>query len=193
MTPALFLDRDGTVIEHVHHLVRHEDVRLIRGAAAAIRLAREHGFKCVVVTNQSVVGRGMLTEAGLAEVHREMERQLAESNAAVDAIYYCPAAPSASGAFEDEHPERKPRPGMLLRAAGDQGIDLSQSWMVGDTKTDIDAGINAGCAGQVLVRTGLGASVERDDPQCGEWLVAPDLLGAVEAILERVRNRSVNS
>jgi len=151
LRPAVFLDRDGTIIEHVHHLTDPADVRLVPGAAEAIVALRLAGYACVVVTNQSVIGRGMLTEEGLRRVHDEMCRQLAERGAVLDGIYHCPIVPRTDDPTVVEHPDRKPGPGMLLRAARELGIDLSRSWMVGDSVSDILAGRNAGCRGTVLI------------------------------------------
>ena len=161
MTPAVFADRDGTLIELVHHLTDPADVRLISGAAQAIVDLRRAGWPVVVITNQSVLGRGKLTEAGLADVHAEMTRQLADHGAAVDGIYVCPLAPTIKDPTIIEDPMRKPGPGMLLQAAAELGLDLSRSWMVGDTVSDMLAGKNAGCR-SILVRTGYGASYDHD-------------------------------
>ncbi len=155
--PAAFLDRDGTIIEHVHYLTDPRDVRLLPGAAGAIRRLREAGYACVVVTNQSAIGRGMLTEAGAVQlIHDEMNRQLAAEGVAVDAIEFCPDLPSGSDRTAVESLDRKPGPGMLFRAAEELGLDLDASWMVGDLVSDVLAGINAGCRGSILVRTGPG-------------------------------------
>lgn len=165
MRAAVFLDRDGTVIEQVHHLVDPARVRLIEGAAGAIRTLQALDFACVIVTNQSVIGRGLLTEAGLEQVHAELHRQLAEHGVRLDGIYHCPVAPAAEAEGDRavvEHPDRKPGPGMLRRAARELLLDLGRSWMVGDMLSDTRAGRNAGVAGTILVRTGLGASVEAD-------------------------------
>lgn len=179
---AVFLDRDGTLIDLVHHLTDPADVRLIPGAAAAVRNLRAAGYRVVIVTNQSVVGRGMLTEAGLAEVHAEMARQLAEEGTAVDAVYFCPLAPVQKDPTVIEHPMRKPGPGMLLQAAAEMGLDLAQSWMVGDTVSDMLAGRNAGCR-TVLVRTGYGAAYAHPRETYDD--VAEDLAAAAELIRER--------
>jgi len=176
MKPAVFLDRDGTIIEHVHHLTDPNAVRLIPGAAQGIRSLREQGFLVVVVTNQSVIGRGLLDDAGLAAIHLVMSSMLAREGAAVDAIYYCPVAPPA------KHPDRKPAPGMLLRAAAELAIALSDSWMVGDSISDVQAGRNAGCFGSILVRTGLGSGADLDDPAVEH--VSSSLLHASRFIIE---------
>jgi len=156
--PAVFLDRDGTVIAHEHHLADAALVRVLPEAAEGIRRLRAAGFVAVVVTNQSVIGRGLLDEPGLAAIHDAMARQLARFEAAVDAIHFCGHAPAGEDEERSEHPDRKPAPGMLLRAASELGIDLSASWMVGDSLRDILAGRNAGCRGCILVRSGPAAS-----------------------------------
>ncbi|MEM7508230.1 MAG: HAD family hydrolase [Pseudomonadota bacterium] len=164
LRPAAFLDRDGTVIELVHHLTDPADVRLIPGAGEAIARLNAAGIAVVIVTNQSVIGRGKLTEAGLEDVHAEMTRQLAPHGARVDGLYHCPVAPKIKDPRVIEHPDRKPGPGMLLRAAQEMALDLSRSVMVGDTISDMLAGRNAGCAASVLVRTGYGDRVDVPDP-----------------------------
>ena len=158
MTPAIFLDRDGTIIELVHHLNNPDEVRLIGGAGQAIKLLADAGFDIVIVTNQSVIGRGKLTQAGLAEVHAEMNRQLAQYDAQIAKIYFCPVVPTQKDQTIIENTMRKPGPGMLLQAAQEHGLDLDQSWMVGDTVSDMAAGKNAGCQ-SILVRTGYGDRV----------------------------------
>jgi len=180
MTPAVFLDRDGTLIELVHHLTDPGDVRLIPGAGAAVKALRRAGFPVVIVTNQSVIGRGKLTEAGLAEVHAEMRRQLAAAGTDVDAIYFCPLAPTIKDPTVIEDPMRKPGPGMLQAAARDHGLDLARSWMVGDTISDMLAGHNAGTR-SLLVATGYGEKVPVDAP--GITARAPDLAAAAALIL----------
>lgn len=164
LRPAAFLDRDGTVIELVHHLTDPANVRLIPGAGEALARLNAAGIAVVIVTNQSVIGRGKLTEAGLEDVHAEMTRQLTPHGARVDGLYHCPVAPKIKDPRAIEHPDRKPGPGMLLRAAQEMALDLSRSVMVGDTISDMLAGRNAGCAASVLVRTGYGDRVHVPDP-----------------------------
>ena len=156
MRPAVFLDRDGTIIESVHYLADPELVRLIDGAARAVRALRSAGYAFVVVSNQSAVGRGLLSVERLFEVHDAMCRQLAEQGARIDGFYFCPAVPASDDRTAVEHPDRKPAPGMLLRASIDLDLDLSRSWMIGDVVSDVLAGRNAGCLGSILVRSGLG-------------------------------------
>ena len=117
--PAIFLDRDGTVIEHVHYLCDPALVQLLPGVAKALIRFRRAGFARVLVTNQSAIGRGMLTAERLDEIHTEMNRQLADCGATIDAIYYCPDVPDDEDQTVVENPDRKPGPGMLLRAAAD--------------------------------------------------------------------------
>ena len=123
---------------------------MIDGVAEAIRKINESGYLAVVVTNQPVVARGEVSFEELEEIHNKMETLLGKEGAYLDAIYYCPHHPHKG--YEGERPElkidcdcRKPKPGMLLKAAADFNIDLSKSWMVGDGENDIKAGINAGC------------------------------------------------
>jgi D-glycero-D-manno-heptose 1,7-bisphosphate phosphatase len=174
--PAVFLDRDGTLIEERSYLTQPSQVQLLPGVALALARLRAAGFACVVVTNQSAIGRGMMTEADLACVHAELHRQLATAGVALDAIYHCPVVPVSDDKRVIEHPDRKPAPGMLLRAARELGLDLARSWMIGDQVSDALAGRNAGCRGSILVWTGH--ELDADDAP-----IALDLGAAVEMIL----------
>lgn len=187
MSPAIFLDRDGTVIEHVHHLIDPSLVKLIDGAAEAIKVFQRAGYACVIVTNQSVIGRGLLTLEGLDRIHEEMNRQLAEHGVTIDGIYFSPHAPKCDDMETIDHPDRKPGPGMLLRAADELNLDVSRSWMIGDSLSDVLAGRNAGCRGTMLVRTGCGAKVDADHPAIDE--VVNDLGAAPERILNHQTQR----
>jgi histidinol-phosphate phosphatase family protein len=182
--PAVFLDRDGTLIEHVHYLSDPAHVRLLPGAALALTRLRRAGFVCVLVTNQSAIGRGMITEARLHEIHVEMNRQLAEQGTALDAIYYCPDAPAGLDRTVIENSRRKPGPGMLLQAATEIGLKLADSWMVGDLISDVIAGLNAGCR-SILVASGqtTPSQLETHSPT-SSYLTATDFASAVEMILE---------
>jgi D,D-heptose 1,7-bisphosphate phosphatase len=180
--PAVFLDRDGTLIEHVHYLSDPERVRLLPGAAEALRRIRRAGFARVLVTNQSAVGRGMLTLGRLEQIHAELERQLAASGATLDAIYYCPEAPAGDDRTVVECSDRKPGPGMLLRAADELGLDLGASWMVGDLISDVLAGLNAGCR-SILVQSGQATAAEADI-LAGRCSVVADLGASVDLILD---------
>jgi histidinol-phosphate phosphatase family protein len=182
MSPAVFLDRDGTVIEHVHHLTRPEDVALIDGAAGAIAELSAKGFLCVLVTNQSVVGRGMLDMAGLDRVHARMNELLLDQGAKLDGIYVCVEVPQGDDQTKIEHPDRKPGPGMLLKAARDLDIDLGRSWMVGDSSSDLWAGRNAGCRESLLVLTGYGQRTFQGSEN--QWRAVPSIVQAAKTILQ---------
>lgn len=136
---AVFLDRDGTMAEDVSYCRRPEDFELFPNTAKAIKLLKEYGFKVIVVTNQSGIARGYFTEETLAKIHEKMKGELAKEGAWVDAIYYCPHHP------DDNCECRKPRPGMVLQAVKDFGIDLEHSFVIGDLQMDIDMGITIGC------------------------------------------------
>lgn len=147
---AIFLDRDGTINKYVGFLRNIDDFELLPGVAEAIRKINSSGYLVIVVTNQPVIARGEVKFEQLDEIHNKMETLLGQEGAYLDAIYFCPHHPDKG--FEGEIPElkidcdcRKPKPGMLLRAAEDFNIDLNESWVVGDSKNDILAGQNAGC------------------------------------------------
>ena len=147
---AVFLDRDGTINKYVGFLRNINDFELIDGVAEAIKKINASGYLAIVVTNQPVIARGEVTFDELEQIHNKMETLLGIEGAYVDAIYYCPHHPHKG--YEGERPElkfdcdcRKPKPGMLLKAAEDFNIDLSKSWMVGDGENDIKAGKAAGC------------------------------------------------
>ena len=182
--PAVFLDRDGTIIWEVDYLRSPAQLRLLPGAAAAVKRLNEAGFAVVIVTNQSGIARGMLTEADLALTNAVLERRLARAGAHLDAVYFCPHHPEVGPPEHRQQCEcRKPAPGMLLRAARELDLDLSRSFAVGDSARDLLAGRNAGCR-MVLVRTGYGRATEA---ACGQELaadhVADDLAGAVEWVI----------
>ncbi|MBI2192463.1 MAG: HAD family hydrolase [Planctomycetes bacterium] len=143
---AVFLDRDGTVIRDVGYLSAPEDVHLLPYAARGILRMRELGYRVVLVTNQSGIARGYFTEDDFKRVEARMEEELAARGAGLDAVYYCPHLPGgAVAAYAIECECRKPKPGLILRAARELGIDLGASVMVGDTEADIQAGRRAGC------------------------------------------------
>ena len=147
---AVFLDRDGTINKYVGFLRNIDEFELIDGVADAIKKINVFGYLAIVITNQPVIARGEVSFEELEVVHNKMETLLGKEGAYLDAIYYCPHHPHKG--YEGERPElkfdcdcRKPKPGMLLKAANDFNIDLSRSWMIGDGEIDIKAGINAGC------------------------------------------------
>jgi len=182
LRPAVFLDRDGTLIEHVPYLSDPSLVRLLPGATEALNRLRRAGFALVLVTNQSAIGRGMLTESRLDQIHAELNRQLAVAGVTIDGIYFCPDSPGSDDRTVVENPDRKPGPGMLLRAAADLELDLGSSWMVGDLISDVLAGLNAGCR-SILVQSGQTLPTEAD-ALAGQSLIATDLAAATDLILD---------
>lgn len=147
---AVFLDRDGTINKYVGFLRNIDEFELIDGVADAIKKINAFGYLAIVITNQPVIARGEVSFEELEVIHNKMETLLGKEGAYLDAIYYCPHHPHKG--YEGERLElkfdcdcRKPKPGMLLKAANDFNIDLSRSWMIGDGEIDIKVGINAGC------------------------------------------------
>jgi D-glycero-D-manno-heptose 1,7-bisphosphate phosphatase len=168
--PALFLDRDGAIVEETEFLCRVEDIVMISGASAVIAGANKRGIPVVMVTNQAGIGRGYYGWAEFKAVQTAILSALAAAGARIDAVYACPHHPSGQGAFaHPDHPARKPNPGMLLQAAADLALDLRKSWLVGDRATDIEAAKRAGTAGALLVATGYG----RTERQLASSLATP--------------------
>jgi D-glycero-D-manno-heptose 1,7-bisphosphate phosphatase len=143
---AIFLDRDNTLIEDPGYINHPDQVKLLDGVTEAIIELKDLGYKLVVVSNQSAVARGIVTEKVLNEIHDRLKQLLAEKGAFLDQIYYCPYHPEGVvRKYCKESNMRKPNPGMLLTAAEEMNIDLGQSWMIGDSVGDIEAGLRAGC------------------------------------------------
>lgn len=161
---AIFLDRDGTINKYVGFLRNIDDFELIDGAAEAIKLINQSGYLAIVVTNQPVIARGEVTWEQLNEIHRKMETQLGKDGAYLDGIYICPHHPDKGFAGERQEYKivcdcRKPKPGLLLKAAKDFNIDLSQSYMIGDDDRDVQAGLNAGCKESIKIETNKGKAL----------------------------------
>jgi D-glycero-D-manno-heptose 1,7-bisphosphate phosphatase len=157
MRPAVFLDRDGTIIEEVGFLIRPDTLQLFPWSADAIRRLNHAGFAVVVITNQSGVARGLLDPATVVATHELLSARLAEGGATIDRYYFCPHHVDAiDDRYRGPCDCRKPAPGLILQATRDLDLDLSRSWMVGDKWLDVACGVAAGCRG-VLVRTGHGA------------------------------------
>ena len=153
--PALFLDRDGTIIEHVPYLHKPEQVVLLPGAAETIELANKLAIPVILVTNQSGVGRGYYNWDDFSNVQNNIYKKLRQTDAWIDVILACPFHSEASGVFKQlDHPFRKPNPGMLFRAKELLSLDLKHSWIGGDSAIDISAGKSAGCVGGAHVLTG---------------------------------------
>jgi D-glycero-D-manno-heptose 1,7-bisphosphate phosphatase len=155
--PALFLDRDGTVIEEGRYLSRAEDITIIPGAAEVIAAANKRGIPVVMVTNQAGIGRGYYGWSEFKAVQNALVAALVDKGAVLNAVYACAHHPQANGSFaHPDHPARKPNPGMLLQAGSDFGLDLKSSWLVGDKAIDVEAAKRAGIAGALQVATGYG-------------------------------------
>ncbi len=143
---AIFLDRDDTLIEDLGYINHPDQVKLLDGVAKALIELKAMGYKLIVVSNQSGVARRMVSEKTLGEIHNRLKQLLAEKGVSLDRIYYCPYHPDGVVAkYRKESNRRKPKPGMLLAAADEMDIDLSQSWMIGNSSRDVQAGLQAGC------------------------------------------------
>jgi D-glycero-D-manno-heptose 1,7-bisphosphate phosphatase len=166
---AVFLDRDGTIIRQVELMHELRQLRILRGAARAIKLLNENAIPVVVVTNQPVVARGISSEHEVEVVHVELNRRLKRVGAHIDAFYFCPHHPNATlERYRSACVCRKPEPGMILQAAQQLGIDLESSVMIGDTTQDIEAGRRAGIR-TILVRTGHGGQDPWQYSAVADW------------------------
>ncbi len=186
MRPAIFIDRDGTLSEEVGYVNHRSRFRLFPFAVDAVRCVNEAGWLAVVITNQAGVARGYFPESLLALVHADLEAALAAGDAHLDGLYYCPHHPSAGvPPYRQDCDCRKPKPGLILRAARELDVDLARSWVIGDRPADLQLAWAVG-ARAALVLTGYGrgeleyhAAAWRRQPD----LVAENLLEAVERIL----------
>lgn len=186
-TPAVFIDRDGTINEDIGYVSRADDLIIYPWAAEAVRLINNSGRKVVVVTNQSGIARALYDEATLAEIHNRLIEELASRGARVDAIYYCPHHPEIGDERYHKACEcRKPQPGMLNQAAREHKIDLARSYVIGDKASDINLASSVG-ARSTLVMTGYGRETlaNSDLWRCKPDLIADDLLQAVKLILDQ--------
>ncbi|MEE9584238.1 MAG: HAD family hydrolase [Candidatus Brocadiales bacterium] len=175
---AAFLDRDGTIVQGVEYLRSPEELVMQPNAARAIRKFNELGYLTIIVTNQSGVARGYFTEERLAEIHRRLLSMLSREGAHIDAIYYCPHL--AEGTVKEYSVDcqcRKPRPGMLQKAAREYDVDLSMSIMIGDTPADIMAGKAVGCKTVLVQPPGNGFEMA-ENPD----FIAKDLMDAVTLV-----------
>jgi D-glycero-D-manno-heptose 1,7-bisphosphate phosphatase len=180
---AVFIDRDGTISEEVGYVNHVSRYRVFPFAARAVRLLNEAGWLAILVTNQAGVARGYFREALIGEVHALLARELERGGARLDAVYYCPHHPSVGEPpYRSDCDCRKPRPGLIRRAAAELGLDLSRCWMVGDRYSDTELARNAGVRA-AFVLTGYGRG--ELEHQSGGWTHRPDLVA--EDLLEAVR------
>jgi len=170
-TPAVFVDRDGTIMHDADYCSDPKQVQIFDGAAATLRRLKDAGYKIIVITNQSGIGRGFFSEKQYRAVESEVLRQLGDN--LIDATYFCPDAPGKPSKC------RKPVPGMVLEAARDHDVDLSRSFLIGDKEIDAECAHNAGVRA-IRVRTGFD---KMTDGSCADW-VAEDLPAAAEIILK---------
>lgn len=181
MKPAVFLDRDGTLIVDRGYVHRVEDLAFIDGAVDAIAALNRQGWLVIVVTNQSGVARGYYSETDVERFHRAMRAELAKAGARVDAFYHCPYHPTAGlGRYRRDSPMRKPATGMFVRACDDYAIDVEASWMVGDKLDDMRFARAAGLRG-ILVQTGQGSDEVGTFDQ-------PPWFATAESIVDACRN-----
>jgi len=185
---AVFFDRDGTLIQEAGFLKSLSEIVILPGAFAAVRSVNQAGMRVIVVTNQSGIARGYLSEGDLDEIHRRIRELFERERARIDAFYHCPHLPQGPvGEYSIRCDCRKPEPGLLIRASREWKLDLSESFVVGDSLRDIEAGRRAGCR-TALVLTGYGSTEveklkslpEASTPDC----LASDILGAVRWALE---------
>ncbi len=178
MRTAVFLDRDGVIIENrADHVKCWSEVRFFAGSREAMKRLAASPRAIVIVSNQAVVGRGLLDEEVAWQLQRQIEAEIVAGGGRIDASYLCPHHPQAGCVC------RKPAPGMLLQAARDLDLDLPRSWLIGDALSDLEAARAAGVRG-ILVRTGRGAEQQKLLPAPAEsWPVVADLAAAVERIL----------
>lgn len=185
---GIFLDRDGTINEEVDFLTSPQHLHLIPKSADAIREANKLGLKVIVITNQSGIARGLLTEDQLFEIHKELALKLKQRDAYIDKFYFCPHHPEfGRGIYKKDCECRKPKIGMLKQSVEEFGIDLSRSFVIGDKEIDIQTGNNAGTK-TILVKTGYGIQeleLCRKDGLAIDY-VAENLYNAIEYIKSKI-------
>ena len=169
-SPAVFIDRDGTIMEDCVYCSDPNDVKIFPGVPEALRRLKSKGFKLIIITNQSGIGRGLFTVEQYRAVEAELLRQL--GNDLIDATYFCPDVPGQKSTH------RKPAPGMIIDATREHQIDVSRSFLIGDAEIDIECAHNAGARG-IRVRTGL----KRDTTESKADWITEDVPGAVEIIV----------
>ena len=173
---AVFIDRDGTMAIDAHYCSRPEDFVLYPNTAGGLKKLQEHGYKLIVITNQSGIGRGIFNEEMLHKIHEKMVRELSGQGVRLDGIYYCPHHP------DEKCDCRKPRPKMVMKAVKEHDIDLKGSFVIGDLQMDIDLGKNIGCP---VIWIDHGTMVYREPPDA----IAADVQEAAELIINWAQPR----
>jgi D-glycero-D-manno-heptose 1,7-bisphosphate phosphatase len=182
MDRAIFLDRDGTLIVEKNYLCRPEDVEIFPATPAGLKRLCDTGFKLFIVSNQSGVGRGYFTLADVERVNQHLCRELARDGVRFEKIYIAPEKP------DEPSRGRKPSPQFLFDARDEFGLNLADSFLIGDKLSDLECGWNASVRKSVLVRTGYGAELERESPEkISRAIVVDDLVGAAEWIVKQTR------
>jgi histidinol-phosphate phosphatase family protein len=190
MHPAIFLDRDGVLIENRPNYVRDwSQVSTFPAAILALSRPALKAYKIVIVTNQSAVGRGIISRETADDINNQLVGVIRDQGGRVDAVYMCPHTP------EDNCPCRKPKPGLLLQAANELSLDLERSWMVGDAWTDLQAGQSAGVSQSILVTTGRGTeqALQERPKDIAKHLIVENLAQAIDAILARDKKAALNT
>jgi len=180
MFPAIFLDRDGVLIENRADYVRDwSQVNIFPEAIQALSNPKINNYKIVIVTNQSAVGQGIISLATAKDINEHLVKLIHAQHGRVDGVYLCPHEPNANCDC------RKPKPGMLIQAANELSLELKSSWMVGDAWSDIQAGQSAGVRGKIIVKTGRGAEqLQLHHPDgIGDYFVCEDLTKAIDAVI----------
>jgi len=187
---AIFMDRDGTLIEEITYLNHFDQVKIYPEALRAVSQINQSGSLAVIATNQSAVARGLLSENDLEKIHNLINLEFQKYGAHIDAFYYCPHHPKAgNGSYTKTCDCRKPKPGMLLRAAHELDIQLNKSYMLGDKLDDVETGKRAGCQ-SILVKTGYGNEAtslynkEISSPLRQPTYISENILEGVKCILE---------
>ncbi|MFM2482439.1 D-glycero-beta-D-manno-heptose 1,7-bisphosphate 7-phosphatase [Celerinatantimonas sp. YJH-8] len=182
-TPAIFLDRDGVINEDGNYVATADDFHFIKGSIEAMQQLKKLGWRLVVVTNQSGIARGLYSEDQFLHLTEWMDWSLADRGVDLEGIYYCPHHPDyGQGEYHQDCDCRKPKPGMFLQASEELNIDLTQSWMIGDKASDLEAAKNAGVEQRILVRSGK--PLTQDGEQLATYIL-DDLAAAAQLIAKQ--------
>jgi len=177
MRKAVFLDRDGVLVEDVDLLTKYEDIKIFNDVVDALRQLKKAGYELIIISNQTVVARGMVNEKDVVFLQDEIEKRLVDlGSPKLDGFYFCPHHPNATlPQYRKDCDCRKPKPGLILQAAKEHDIDLTQSFMIGDRITDIIAGSRAGCR-TILVETGAHSAPPIQTSESLDMTIQPDYI-----------------